>query len=128
RCYYVATCQSYAGLVGDAFSRSATNKLAATWRNRIDRLDVFAERFRPVIVENLDILELISKYDSKRTLFYIDPPYLPETRTGHDRKGGKYRCEMTHDDHSAMLTALLRAKGKVLLSGYDSNLYSILLK
>lgn len=62
----------------------------------------------------------ISKYDDPGTLFYVDPPYLPETRTAHD-KG--YRHEMTPDEHRQLADVLRSVRGMVVLSGYDSPLY-----
>jgi DNA adenine methylase len=123
RRYFVSACQSYSGLVGDAFSRSREKRLAVSFKNRVDQLHAVADRLRPVLVECLPALRLIEKYDHRGTLFYIDPPYLPETRTGHDRRAGKYRHEMSNDDHCALLVALNGVKGKVLLSGYESPLY-----
>ena len=40
-------------------------------------------RLSSVIVENRDIFELIPKYDSKETFFYLDPPYIQETRSSN---------------------------------------------
>lgn len=56
-------------------------------------------------------------------LIYADPPYLMQTRGGP-----QYRHEMTWQDHEALLDALLRHKGYVILSGYASRLYDDTLK
>lgn len=57
-----------------------------------------------------------------RTLVYCDPPYLMSTRRAHRRI---YRCEMSQDaEHDALLDVLLSLKCMVMLSGYDSALYS----
>lgn len=57
--------------------------------NKIDRLEEFAERFRDVVLENLDWRAAQSKYDSPETVFYLDPLYVgkedyyPVGRIGH---------------------------------------------
>jgi DNA adenine methylase len=45
---------------------------------------------------------------------------LPEV---HGRKSGEYRFEMTEEDHRELIEILLSLQGKVLLSGYDTELY-----
>lgn len=81
-----------------------------------------ARRFRGVIVESLDALDCIDRYDTPDTLFYADPPYMWDTR--HERWAGKsYRHEMTDDDHARLADALRSVKGAVVLSHYDHPLY-----
>ena len=62
---------------------------------------------------------LFPLYDSPATLYYVDPPYLPETRVS-----GEYRHELTTDDHVALAALLHRVRGMVVLSGYRSALYA----
>ena len=47
-------------------------------------------------------------------LFYLDPPYLHETRA----TTGEYEYEMTISQHADLLDALVAIKGWFLLSGY----------
>jgi DNA adenine methylase len=62
---------------------------------------------------------VIRSQDGPQTLFYCDPPYLHSTRTARN----VYAKEMTATEHSALLLALRRCTGKVMLSGYRSELY-----
>lgn len=87
----------------------------------IDGLPDVHERLRAVTIEHLPALEVIGKYDDKNTFFYLDPSYLPETR--HGQKASTYGCEMTYEDHEALLARILTVKGKVMISGYASDLY-----
>jgi DNA adenine methylase len=64
---------------------------------------------------------LIAKFDGPGTLHYIDPPYMPETRS---QKRRNYRFEMTDEDHAELASALQSVKGMVVLSGYDCPLYA----
>ena len=63
------------------------------------------------------------EYDSPDTLFYLDPPYMHETRT----KDGRYAFEYDHGDHERLLRLVAGLKGKVVLSGYDNSLYASML-
>ena len=81
-------------------------------------------RLRRVLIENMPAVSLIGREDSPGTLFYCDPPYLHETRTSTDA----YSFEMSRDEHAELLKTLLHCKGKVILSGYPSQLYDAALK
>lgn len=78
-----------------------------------------AERLRGVQIENRDAIHLIKDFNHENVLIYADPPYMLGTRC---RK--QYNCEMTDHQHEALLDVLLKHKGPVMLSGYDSSLYS----
>jgi len=58
--------------------------------------------------------------DTAETLHYVDPPYVLDTRT----KSSKYPHELTDQDHRDLCEFLKTLKGKVVLSGYDSAIYS----
>jgi DNA adenine methylase len=79
---------------------------------------------RGVVIENKPALDLIREHDGPHTLFYCDPPYLPRTRTAR-KAYGPY--EMTEQEHRDLLRLLRRCKGKVMLSGYPSELYDRML-
>ena len=67
-------------------------------------------------------MELIKRYDTKDVFIYADPPYLHSTR-----KNYLYRCEMKDSEHEELLNVLKKHPGKVLLSGYDNDLYNDML-
>lgn len=46
--------------------------------------------------------------------------YMPATRT----RTGRYSHEYTEDDHRRLLNVLVTLQGKVVLSGYDNELYN----
>lgn len=97
--------------------RSATLNLTMTAVEGLPA--VHARLKRVVIVGPKDAKEVIQQQDGPNTCFYLDPPYLDETRTAPQ----VYRHEMTRDQHAELLDVMKAAKGKVLLSGYDSKLY-----
>ena len=57
------------------------------------------------------------------TLIYADPPYLPSTR----KRARVYPFDYTAEDHEKLIDCLLRKRCMVMISGYESDLYSSLL-
>ena len=100
-------------------TRRQMNGNVSEWLSAVEGLPAVQARLRRVVIENLPALELIKREDTPRTCFYCDPPYLHSTRTATDA----YRYEMTEADHQVLLDVLLRCEGKVMLSGYPSELY-----
>lgn len=110
-----------------ASSNRSNTTPAQDWANYPDSLVATVERLRGVVVENRPALEVMAQHDGPDTLFYVDPPYMPETRSDKSRKSGEryytYQHEMTAEDHEALLGALLGLDGMVVLSGYPNTLY-----
>ena len=73
-----------------------------------------AARLRRVHIENLDAIECIRRYDSPSTLFYLDPPYLPELRSKWRKTA--YRHEATPADHAQLATVLQQIAGMAIVS------------
>jgi DNA adenine methylase len=88
--------------------------------NHVDLIPYVADRLRSVMVERLHFRDILRLYDRPGTLFYADPPYVPETRVSQ----GTYRSEMSIEEHIELLEILNQCQAKVVLSGYDSNLYN----
>nr|DAL76821.1 MAG TPA: DNA adenine methylase [Bacteriophage sp.] len=77
------------------------------------------ERLRMVQIENRPALEVIERFNYSNVFMYIDPPYVLGTRTGK-----QYKHEMTDADHEELLKLLLQSKAKIMLSGYESDMYN----
>ena len=77
-----------------------------------------AERLRMVQIENRPALEVLERFNYSNVFMYIDPPYMLHTRA---RK--QYKYEMTDSDHEELLKMLLQSKAKIMLSGYESDMY-----
>ncbi len=101
---------------------------ARQWAGYPKSLEAIIKRLQGVVIENTPALDLIEKTDRENTLYYIDPPYMPETRSS--MKGGikYYRHEMTKHDHKILLKKIRTLKGMVIISGYNSKLYNLYLK
>ena len=97
------------------------------WQNYPEQLRHAVDRLSGVVVECRPALQLIERHDSETTLFYVDPPYMPETRSTKARRGGSkyhvYKHELDRDDHQALLQALVAVRGMVVLSGYPDAVY-----
>jgi DNA adenine methylase len=65
-------------------------------------------------VENLDFEEVINKYDSPKTYFYLDPPYYI---VGEGNYYSKH--DFTREDHERLAKTLQKTKGKWSLSYYE---------
>lgn len=98
---------------------------AHDWRNYPEGLFALIDRLRGVIVERRPALQIMADHDGAETLHYVDPPYLPETRSRRNPRNPKhqYRHELTREDHVELLDALRGLCGMVVLSGYPHALY-----
>jgi len=90
------------------------------WLSAIERLPEFHERIMRVQIEHADFRQVIRTYDTPDTLFYCDPPYIPEAR----RSKKIYRHEMSVKDHEDLVDLLLGIQGKAILSGYRHPVYA----
>lgn len=110
------------GLARTGF-RANSNKSGTTpghdWANYPAALERTIDRLQGVIIENREALDLMPQHDGPETVFYVDPPYVADTRD----KGSDYRYELTDHDHRRLAGALGSLKGMVVLSGYPSALY-----
>jgi DNA adenine methylase len=108
-------------------NRSGTTP-AHDWVNYPDSLREVVKRLEGVTIENRDAVEIMRQHDGPEVLHYVDPPYVPSTRSlknPYDIKyrGGMYAHEMAEEDHAPLLEALRGLSGMVVLSGYPAPLY-----
>lgn len=124
--------RSYMGFSSDSHSRMRrcgfrsrgsrmTQSVAADWESWPKYVGSFTKRLKKVIIEKMDVLKIIEKYDEDGVLFYMDPPYLAETRSP---RTGRYTHEFkTEEQHILLAESLHKVKAAVILSGYESDLY-----
>jgi DNA adenine methylase len=123
--FFVRYRQSRQGLGKDfaTLSRNRTrrgmNEQASSWLSAIEGLLAAHERLKRVVILNDDAMNVIRQQDGPQTLFYIDCPYLHETRTVTKA----YEYEFTDKQHEELLSLLNTVEGQVVLSGYPSTLY-----
>lgn len=96
---------------------------AKAWAKLPETIALATERLKGVQIENLPAIELLKRYDTSDVFIYMDPPYLLDTR-----KTYLYKHEMKDSDHRKMLDVIQNHPGKILLSGYENELYNKVLK
>lgn len=112
-------CKDFAVLTRNR-TRRQMNEQASAWLNAVDGLPEVHARLRRVVILNRPAVEVIQSQDGPNTLFYLDPPYLPETKSAKTAFG---EFEMTEEQHLELLDVINGVQGKVMLSGYASKLY-----
>ena len=112
-------CQTFTPLTRNR-TRGGMNEQASSWLTAIDGLPAVHARLQRVVILNKSALEVLRSQDGPGTLSYLDPPYLPETRTAKKAFGP---FEMTVEQHEELLDAIIGLQGMVMLSGYASSLY-----
>lgn len=76
-------------------------------------LEAVHERLAGVVIENLDWIDFLARYDRPETLFYLDPPYWgSEHYYGRDLFG--------RDQFAAMAARLSALQGRFILSVNDA--------
>ena len=89
-----------------------------TFREKLttEKYDKFQKQLEKIdISENLDYSNVIEKYDSESTYFYVDPPYW-KTENYYSKH------DFDRQDHEELCILLKNIKGKFSLSYYDFDL------
>lgn len=89
------------------------------FRNATKDFRLIRRRLLNVQIVNRDGISMIEQFDSPNHFFYLDPPYLMETRNAEK----VYANEMSDKDHDRLLSVLSGIKGRAALSGYPSEKY-----
>ncbi len=110
--------KSFTGITRTRTRRGMNNEVSA-WLTAIEGLPAVHERLKRVLILSRDALDVIRSQDGDRTLFYLDPPYVHDTRA----TTSDYAHEMTIEQHRALLSSLTSLRGKFMLSGYANPLY-----
>ena len=134
RRYFVRTTQAIGAKMGTkcGWRNHKTTKICGTackWGGIVDTIDFAVTRLRGsttnlVQIEHMDAFRLIERYNSPDVLMYLDPPYVRSTR----KSGRLYRFEMDDTKQRELLRLITQSKAKIVLSGYQSDLYDDALK
>lgn len=90
------------------------------WENKLKMLPKIWDRIKNVEFYNKDAIEFLKFYNNANAFAYLDPPYVPYTRTARN----VYDYELNSDKHIDLVRYLkFEWKGLYLLSGYSSSLY-----
>ena len=94
-------------------------KSVSDYLSAIDGLPELHARLSKTIIYNRDALDLMDKYNQSNCFIYCDPPYVWSTR-------GATRYDIDQDDefHKKFIDKCINSKAKILISGYDNDLYT----
>lgn len=100
-------------------SRAGMSGAVSRWLGSVEGLSEIAQRLQRVQIENAPAIEVIQRYDTPDTVFYLDPPYV------HSARGdtAAYGFEMTDAEHVELSDVLHSIQGRAVLSGYRTALY-----
>lgn len=115
-------CNAKSGWKNDVQGRERSYAVQV-WNKLPEIIMQAAARLKEVQIEQGSALDIIKRFNHPKCLIYCDPPYLLSTR-----KGKQYNIEMSDKDHERLLQVLLESKSKVMLSGYESDLYDYILR
>lgn len=88
------------------------NRLFGAIKTLRSRIEPVHKRLSTVIIENLPWQDCFKRYDSKNTVFYVDPPY--------PGNGCNYAHNMRDwSSHHVLYDTLLRSKAQWIISSYD---------
>jgi DNA adenine methylase len=104
-------------------TRRQMNEQASAWLNAVDGLPAVHARLRRVAILNRPALQVIKGQDGPKTLFYLDPPYIHDTRASTGEYG---EYEMTNEQHQELVNAVVACQGKVMVSMYKHPIYDVL--
>jgi DNA adenine methylase len=116
--------QSYGGR-GERWSfcikdaHAGTASAVRRWHRGIEQLPFVHDRFRSVQIECADWRVVMDRYDTPKSVFFLDPPYHPLTRVG-----GEYQHEFSCNDHHGLIERVLTGRGMFVLSGYEHESYT----
>ena len=89
-------------------SRAGMSGSVSRWLGSVEGLSEIAQRLQRVQIENAPALEVIVRYDTDETLFYVDPPYVHASRGD----ASAYGYEMTDADHEKLAEVLCGIRGE----------------
>ena len=129
--FFVAQNQGFSGMNSRNSSKGSwarnfdfNRNRATRFANKVASLELVRNRLKNVQVDNIDAIACIQYWDSSDTLFYLDPPYIHDTRTLKEA----YQHEADDAHHRQLVNTLLTIKGQVVLSGYAHEIYKPLLE
>lgn len=107
------------GLSTTTLKRRDTSKSVADFEHSKEQLGKVHQKLKKMIVLNRNGIDIIRQYDRAGHFMYLDPPYHQSTRTN-----ARYEIDMNDQQQIELIDTLLNVKkAKILLSGYNNELY-----
>jgi len=107
--YYLLK-SSFNGIIGNSVNNTAFSTAKKTANSYYESIKKIRNIYKNVVIENKDFRDVIKKYDSPTSVFYLDPPYFGTEYL--------YTSIFTEKDHLDLFEVLKSIKGKFILSYY----------
>jgi len=118
---------SHNGIGGFSVNRVVRRNMAKSvsdYLSTVDNLYELHQRMSKVMVFNRNAFDIMRDYNADNVFMYLDPPYVLSTRTSAER----YNVDMTNEQQKEFVGLCIESKAKLLISGYDNELYDRLLE
>ena len=117
--HHMRSCEGFSGSFS---SRSGHIYKPLNFLTKVERIPEFKELLKGVILENADYEDIIKKYDSPSTFFFIDPPYDKTSASSFGYAQGN------EFDFERLADVLGGVKGNFILTLNDSKRFRNLFK
>lgn len=117
--YALKRTQSFSGANNKSWGYAINSEklYSGKWQPFLKRMELINSRLKRVQIECRDFEDVIARYDSESTLFYLDPPYVD---VEHYYKTTE--VNFGRADHERLAQILKDIKGKFLVSYYEHEL------
>ncbi len=105
---------AFASKFGAGFAFGSNRQSSVSFFNEFKIMDDITKRLKNVTIDNRDFEDIIKSYDSERTLFYADPPYMKSDNADYYFKSSDNSFGI--HDHQRLFMALKNIKGKCILT------------
>jgi DNA adenine methylase len=109
---------SWSGSPSGGFRVSHTRSIARIYTRGVAAIADYAVKARDVVFECMDFEDILKRYDSPSTLFYLDPPYVSQ---GEKNRENLYRLGFTNSRLTQMANALKNVRGDWVLKIAEDN-------
>lgn len=114
--FWVQTNMSFSSKMFGGFAFGKSGRVPKTTANKITRFThKICDKLQRAIIFNRDALDLIPRFDTPETFFYLDPPYV-SSNCGH------YKGTWGAPEQERLIKVLESIQGRFILSGYPADL------
>ncbi|MDD3474384.1 MAG: DNA adenine methylase [Candidatus Dojkabacteria bacterium] len=110
---------AFASKFGSGFAFGSNRQSSVAFFNQFKELDGITKRLKNATIDNRDFEDVIKSYDSERTLFMCDPPYMKSDNSDYYFKSANASFGL--HEHQRLFMALRSIKGKFILTVDDTS-------
>jgi len=110
---------SMSGIPRSGFSVNKKINIAKKYVITLASIKEYSKKIKDIIFESKDYKDIIKLYDSEKTLFYLDPPYV--SLSDRQSREKLYRFSFTVSDLKTLAAVLRNIKGDFVLKISEDN-------